>query len=114
MPIQLTTALQTGVIDPSGPYTQVKIITFTLNTIRKFIEVNCQYGNTVNNEWVPGIATGSASNQTLIIQDSGEATDYTDMITAESAAEGEVYYDKVKEILYQWLIDNEYYDGTIV
>ena len=113
MPILLTTPVQTGVLDPNGPYLQVKIIQFTLDSIFKRIDLVCQYGNT-DGEWVPGIRAGDVADKGFRIEDKDGGTDYTDMITAISAAADEVYYDKVKAILYQWLIDNSYYAGTIV
>ena len=105
MPITLTTPIQTGAVDPNGPYEEVKIVQFVLDTINKCIWINCQYGNTAEGDWVPGVKAGIAADRSFCIKDEGEDTDYTDMVTAESAAADEVYYDKVKTILYQWLLD---------
>ena len=113
MPITLTTPIQTGAVDPNGPYAEVKIVQFTMDTIKKYIWIVCQYGNTVNGNWTPGIKAGVAVDKTFGIKDEGEDTDYTDMVTAVSAAADEVYYDKVKNILYQWLLDKDHYIGTI-
>ena len=109
MPIQLTTSITTGDIDPNGPYTQVKIVRFMLDSVQKVVELQCQYGNT-DGEWVPGVNAGATSIKYFYI--TGE--DYTTIVATESAAAEEIYYDKVAETLYQWLIDNEHYVGTIV
>jgi len=113
MTITLTTPIQTGTVDPAGPYEEVKIIQFVLDTVAKCIWVNCQYGNTTGGVWVPGVKAGAAVDRSYCIKDEGEDTDYTDMVTAESVAADEVYYDKVSAILYQWLLDKGHYIGTI-
>jgi len=110
MPIQLTTPIQTGAIDPNGPYEQVKIIIFSLNTVVPNIEILCQYGNTVESVWVPGVRVGDVADQAFRI----EGDDYDVMTAVKSVAADEVYYDETKELLYQWLLDNDHYIGTIV
>jgi hypothetical protein len=113
MPITLTTPIQTGALDPNGPYAEVKISQFLLDTVDKCIWITCQYGNTDEGVWIPSIKAGLVVDRSYCIRDEGEDTDYTDMVTAESAAAEEVYYDKVKTILYQWLLDKGHYVGTI-
>ena len=109
MPIQLTTPFDTGAID-SGSYGQVKIIAMNIDLIERKIDLRVQHGNTVNDEWVSGIIVRDITSKDFTIRD----TDYTTIIATESEAAEELYYDKVADTLYQWLIDNAHYIGTIV
>jgi hypothetical protein len=115
MPITLTTPIQTGALDPEGPYEEVKILEFTPNAVNKTIVILCQYGNTVNGEWVPGIKAGIVADQGFIVRDEGEGTDYTIMAAKLIVADdvGKSFYDRISGILYQWLLDKGHYVGTI-
>ena len=110
MPIQLTSPLSVGTIDVNSPYQQVKILQINLLSAVKRIELTVQHGNTINGTWTPGRAIEGTTVQRFKILDS----EYDTLIAAKSAGADEVYYDKVGALLYQWLLDEEHYVGTIV
>ena len=106
MPIQLTTPIQTGDLDINGPYQQVKIIEVLTYVTQQVIVVTCQYGNTITNNWVPGVLTGAAATQQYQVL-------FADVI-AEEPEEGETAYEATSRILYEWLLDNNKFIGTFV
>jgi len=115
MPITLTTPIQTGAVDSNGPYTEVKLAPITLDPTTDSVWLVCQYGNTVNGIWVPGVNVGVVANKSFCVKDAGEDTDYTDMVTKliEQSDVGKSFYDRIATILYQWLLDKGHYIGTI-
>lgn len=114
MALSLTTPLSVGDLDSGTTYAEVKIVMFMLCSADETIRIECEYGNTVSGSWVPGIRAGNAANQSFIIQDiDGGTSHYTDMIANTSAAASENYYDEVATLLYQWLIDESHFAGTI-
>jgi hypothetical protein len=110
MPLQLTTSLNVGALDPNSPYQQVKIVEFQLNPTRGTVDLTVQHGNTVDGSWVLGKAVEGITVRRFRI----DGSDYATMMASVSAAAGEVYYDKVSTLLYQWLLDKSHYVGTIV
>lgn len=110
MPIDLTVDLNPGDLD-SGVYGEVKIVSFELNSVDKFIKIVCEYGNTVASVWTPGTA---ARRQAFMIVDTGVDTDFTDMIANLCPDTSTSIYDAASDKLYQWLIDKVIYSGTIV
>lgn len=105
MPWQLTTPVSVGDLDPNGPYNQIKIVGFQYYPNRKMLTVFFEYGNTVNGEWIRGIApTVAQTSVTLVDQDC------VDFITANQSL-----YDSVASTLYSWLqSDNKIDDGSVV
>jgi len=96
MPWNLTTPVDPGDIDPAGPYSQVKIVGFRHDSKRGMIAMQLEYGNTVDSEWVSGVApSGSPTSVKL----SGQG--YADFVSANQAA-----YDQVASLLYGWLAAN--------
>lgn len=110
MPIQLQTPFNIGAADPNSPYSQVKILEFTLRPTLHQIRLLTQYGNTVGGVWVSGVGVSNITVREYVINDG----DYSTMVASASAGAGEVYYDKVSGLLYQWLLDQGHYAGTIV
>lgn len=110
MPIQLTTPMNVGVVDPNSPYQQAKIVQFALLPVAKRIEMHVQLGNTISGDWAPGIVGSEITVKKFLV----EGEDYNTMVSSTSAGAGEVYYDKVSALLYQWLLDKGHYVGTIV
>jgi hypothetical protein len=104
MPIQLTTAFNPGDLD-TVTYTQVKITKVYLSLDSKSFEIRCQYGNTVETAWVKGVVDDRNFNIS--------GTDYDTLIAATPEAE-ETTYDAAARELYQWLLDNDKFVGTIV
>lgn len=111
MPIQLTAAFNPGDILPPGPYTHAKIVAFTMLLEEKRVEITVRHGTYVNNEWVNG---AKMLGQTLrFFSITGES--YDDMVEEASAAIGEVYYNEVARLLYEWLMATyPEYAGTVV
>lgn len=105
MPIQLTKSFDPGDIDPEVAYAQVKIVSYIVDIISRTLRMNCEYGNTVTGVWTPGkvpitaIELNSAAFLPLMLQ---------------AVVQGETVYNAVSRVLYQHLIDEEIYPGTIV
>lgn len=105
MPILLTTAFNPGDIDPGKTYAQAKITWYRTHITQMYMEVHCELGNTVEGVWTPG------ATQDYIFPLAGE-----DFIALCSAVpeEGETVYQTVSRLLYQWLLDEGKFIGTIV
>lgn len=99
MPIVLTSAHT-----PGGLYTDAHIINFALDAAGKEIKLTVIYANTLNGVLVPA----SENPRTFII--TGAAYD---TLVAKMAAENITIYDAAAIELYQWLVDNGHYPGTI-
>lgn len=110
MPLQLTTPLSVGAIDANSPYQIVKILQLNIYPGAKVIELTLQHGNVVDGVFVPGMAVEGVTVKRLTVS----SPDYETLVAAKSAGADEVYYDKVSNLLYQWLLDNSHFVGTIV
>ena len=108
MPLLLTTPYNAGDLD--GSLTHVKITQFGLNPDEGLIDLVTRMGIIDDGNWVYKVAVEGKTVRRFTI--SGE--DYNTMVAAESAAAEEVYYNKVSNLLYQWLIDKGHFVGTIV
>lgn len=108
MPIQLTSSYDTGSLD--GALTHVKVVEWHNVPDSDFINLTVQHGKIVEGNFVRGIPVEGQTVKHFTISGS----DYSTMVASTSAAAGEVYYDKVAGLLYQWLLDNSHYAGTIV
>ena len=107
MPVSLTTPKNTGDLDPSSAvYAEAKIVFQSIDVEVKAINVKVQYGNTVSGVWEKGIL----KDEWFVIK----GADYDTVVASSSSAAGEIYYEKVAAVLYQWLIDNGHFVGTIV
>lgn len=105
MPIQLTTPYATGDFDETD-YAEVRVVSFTLNSVDNFIEVECQHGNTVSGAWEGGLKAPEIYRI--------EGADYAAMV-AEMPGGGETIYQAAGREIYEWLIANvPAYAGTIV
>jgi NADPH:quinone reductase-like Zn-dependent oxidoreductase len=114
MPIQLTAPKVTGDFDTeavNGQYAEVKIIEQRLNTKGEFIELLLEYGNTDTGAWVSGKMNPV---KVQIVNSMGGGTDYNDIIASLPLDGNEAIYAGAKRVLYQWLIDNGHFAGTVV
>lgn len=109
MPIQLTTAFDPGELDVND-YAYAKIEQFIMYPSAKRIEVMTRLGYIDNGVLVYGIPLEGKTVKKFVI----EGEDYDTMVAEESVASGEVYYDEVSRLLYQWLLDEGHFSGTIV
>ena len=107
MSILLNTPLNPGDLDPGvvSGYQEVKILSFKLDTERNRIELNCAYGNTVSGIFKRGIA----QDNFYVITNSG----YQELIASGTPEEGETIYEAAGRELYEWLLSNGYFLGTI-
>lgn len=123
MPFLLTTAISPGDLEDFN-YDRIKIVNFGLKTELKRVTFTIEYGTVQDNMWTTGRFQPAGFPKEYMIHDinnqvdgSGEAlpdsTDFTDMMTSLPSDAEELLYDGVSRILYQWLIDNDHFDGTI-
>lgn len=110
MPWQLTTPVDTGDLDPNGPYAQVKIMKFTHDSRIQRIHIALEYGNTVDDEWVPGKQPSSRPSSVVITGD-----DYISFVSTHTTEDDELTYNATKRGLYEWLLANGHIEaGSIV
>lgn len=121
MPILLTSSIQTGDLDTSGPYLHVKITDLILDTINKKITVTCFHGNDSGGIWTQGIKARdrfAIKNIPAVLDEDGveitPADPQYDTIIAIMPGAGETIYQAASKQLYQWLLDKGHYVGTIV
>lgn len=106
MPIQLTTAISVGDLE-AGSLTHVKITRFAVDVQNGEIDLIVTFGRIVESAFVP---TGVKRPDQFCIR----GADYTSIVAATASAQGAILYDEVATNLYQWLIDNNHFAGTIV
>ena len=124
MPILLTSPKDVGDLDPNavnGVYTQLKIVFQGCDLKKKMLELTLEHGNTVNGEWVSGILPPIPVfivNIPELVDGNGNpiaAVPHYNTLVAVKPDDLQVsYYDGTAKTLYQWLIDNDWVDGTIV
>ena len=105
MPLQLTTAFNPGDMDPDKTYAQVKIIGYSVNILDRSMSLFCQLGNTVNGAWTPSVVPVKTINL---------LSDKFLPLMLQAVVNGETVYNAVSRVLYQHLIDDGTYPGTIV
>lgn len=106
MPILLTTPYDPGDNNPGVTYPRAKITGFSHSN--GVIGFGVTYGDLVDG--VPGTwerGTGSPAKSFTI-----EGADYSAMV-AEVATAGEKIYDEVARVLYEWLISEGHFAGSI-
>jgi hypothetical protein len=108
MPIQLTASYNSG--DINGSLTHVKIAEMKIVPDAKRIEAVARMGKIVGGVFQYGVAIENVTTKHFTI----EGADYDTMIAETSAAADEVYYDEEARLLYEWLIANNHFAGTIV
>lgn len=106
MPILLTTAYNPGDADPGKTYPRVKIISFSLVPDDKYLDMQLEYGDVSEGNWVPGVAKRIGKQIT------GAAFDSLAGGSLPLDA-NELIYDGASRTLYQWLLDNNIFAGTI-
>lgn len=112
MPVLLTNPLNPGDIDVTQ-YSEVKITQMLWDAEQNLIRLKCQYGNTVNGVWTPGKDFHGATRQNPefhFIQ--GE--DYFTILTSTASGENQLIYNKVRDTLYDYLMNKGIYSGTVV
>lgn len=116
MPIQLTTAFNPGDLDPGKQYTHLAIRHLEHSLDNQTIRLICKYGVLEEGSFVAG---AMSPTKTHLIQDEPTAdppgTDYTDLVATQvvSGDVDDLVYDVNAKHLYQYLLDNGEYAGTI-
>ena len=125
MSILLTTPL---VHDPghgqaSETYNEIKVLWFRPWTTKNKMEIMTNYGNTVDGAWV----NGKTHANCILVQNKPAESDgeeetapaepaYDDMVNGvvvTQADVGKLLYSVVSDDLYQYLIDEGHYAGTV-
>jgi hypothetical protein len=112
---------------PAEQYNEVKIVAINIVPFGddKEITMTCQYGNTDNDdEWQPSIRLDKMPhtilNRDVVVDADGNEVEPAEpnydlfVLAAVTSAPGAYIYDEVAESLYQWLLDEGIYEGTIV
>ena len=123
MPILLDTPFQfsPGHAKPAETYNEVKIIKFSVDVSIGQLHLLVQYGNTVSTVW----QAGKAEIKPVFVEDRGPTVDggveipadpaYSTLVgTSVTSGTGISLYNDVSLNLYQYLIDEGLYAGTII
>ena len=100
MPWTLTTPVAVGDLDPSGPYTEVRIVRQSHDSVRRAIIVHLEYGNTVDGVWKSGIPARDRPASVII-----NSADYDELVADSEPVAGEKTYGAVKRGLYEYLLE---------
>lgn len=107
---QLTTSVTVGDLDPNGPYQKVRIVRQGHDSVRSMIAIDLEYGNVVNNVWIPGLPVRSKPRSVII-----QGEDYTTLVATSAPLPDEATYDAVKRGLYTFLASKNFIGpGTLV
>lgn len=123
MPIQLTSAFDAGDWDAGKTYGQARIVFFSLDNLSERISLTVQLGNTVSGKW----ETGRLPLKEFVIEDKPHDLDengdpipntddpqYTTLVDKLCPDTSTRIYDASATEMYQWLLDQGHYAGTIV
>jgi len=123
MPLQLTSAIQVGDLDVEN-YTHVQISSFLFDRRKSCITLEVVEGYLDEDD---NFVEGKHSRPSKFLikdlpQEGTEGEDryspadpqYSTMVGGTNGESGELVYNTVANALYQWLIDNGHYAGTIV
>ncbi len=107
--IELTTAFDPGDI-AAGDYTHVRIQSFRVDLVKQVIALDTLFGTLSGEDFVAGVDVPRATRKRFHIQ----GDDYAAMITKLTSAADVLIYDEVARELYQFLIDQGHFAGTVV
>jgi hypothetical protein len=109
MALLLTTPLTVGGIDASD-YTHVRIASFMLDSVENRIYLSIRFGYKNGSAWVSGVNIPNITVKDFEIS----GADYVAMVanTVGSDASKKIYR-QASDKLYQWLIDNNHFIGTV-
>lgn len=108
MPLLLTTPLDMGAVDVD--YTHVKVIAFSVNLVGDFLEISVAHGTEDGEgDFIVGKRVGGVTHKGYELR----GADYVTILSKVTSAAGVLIYDEVARELYQWLIDNGHFVGTI-
>ena len=125
MTIQLTTAFQLPAMhgQPAATYNEVKILVVGINLWEKEIALTVQYGNTnADGDWQPGLVDTTVHvirNVEVVVDADGNEVQPADpeydlfMASTFPKNMNDPSFDQDAEALYQHLIDEGMYTGTI-
>lgn len=118
---------------PAKNYAMVMLETFTVKAPARTIILRLQYGNVLNGKWVSDLEPfGLRIHNTPAVMQTGQDPETGEWVEVEvtpadlqfdqmvaafvirTSDTSKLGYNVVAAFLYQWLIDNGYYEGTIV
>jgi hypothetical protein len=109
MPLSLTTPLNVGAFDTTN-YTHVKILRFVHDSANSAIHIVAYHGTLSGGVFTPGKEMDGVTLKRFEVIGAG----YTTLVGKLTSASGVAIYNEVARELYQWLLDNNHYVGTIV
>ena len=130
--ILLTTPFDASGIDPAHPsYTHIKIMWMNWDARTSVITMGCYHGYLDGGDFVMGvevpnvtfkqsqcynIKVGPTQAELDADPNAGETVtpNYDDMVATLTSAADVLVYEEVANALYQWLLDEGLYAGTIV
>jgi hypothetical protein len=112
MALLLQTAIDAGALSEFD-YTHVKIMRVSVQPADKRLTFEVEFGAVQNGEWSSGRFQPMVTRLFCIQDAPPDAADFTDMMAELPTSGEEKIYDGVSRVLYQWLLDNDHFDGTI-
>ena len=106
MPILLTTPFNPGDLDKGHTYPLVNIVSVHILKEQEKIAIEYQFGSMADGVWTPGPA--APTKQFVVITEDDYAA-----VVKQAANSGELIYEGVKRVLYQYLLDKGIVAGTI-
>jgi hypothetical protein len=107
--IQLNTAISVGDADEYS-YSHVKIQKLTFDTLEKRATLKVMAGHILDSEFTPGIIIRGTTQQTVRI----EGDDFLALAGAKTTAADVLIYDELSDALYNYLLTEGLYSGTVV
>jgi len=109
--ILLTTPVDPGAHDPGKTYTHIKIAHLDIYLESRNLNFACNGGYLVGGEYQWGAMEVMETNKTFGIHEA----DFDNIVANTlTTAAGVRVYDEVANALYQWLLDNGHFAGTLV
>ncbi|NIQ91010.1 MAG: hypothetical protein GWM98_04670 [Nitrospinaceae bacterium] len=109
MPIDLTADFDPGDAD-SGSYTHVGITAVQVRTEDKVIQFTTKYGTYPGSVFTPGVNIRGVTVKTFDVT----GADYDSIVAELCSSTSAKVYDEVARLLYEWLISEGHFAGTVV
>lgn len=114
MPVLLTTAYDSGVID--GTHPRMRLYRVNIDMHEQACELILEFGNVVSSVWVP---SAKLDKEIFVLRNVYDAAgdpvageQHWDSIVSALSNDGEKVYDAIARLAYQWLIAEGHVDGT--
>ena len=110
MPIQLTSSV-TIPGEVGNPYTHVRVKSLQVDIDGSALQFNVAYGKYNNSVWE---WTTRLPPTPFILLDNDAGPAFTNFVSSHVTNTNELTYDAVARGIYEWLLDNNKYVGTLV